>query len=103
MSELNFEPYVVVMATFPTHKVEELIKRSPEAMKKYPRDAVGSKHILTLHKRSDEGYTNISITKPLEGKLDAELKHQMKRQHMYDGIEGYESRVEVYYEITLDE
>ena len=91
----EMKPCVVVISTYPSHKSPEVRKRAREALKKYPRDAVGSTYLFTLADKTPKGFKLVSFTEPPEDKVWAEFDYQVQRQRVYDDIEGYESTVKI--------
>ena len=91
----EMKPCVVAISRYPSHKASEVGEKAVEAFKKYPRDAIGSTYLFSLGNKTFDGFEIVSITETPEDKVWAEFDHQMQRQRVYDGIEGYESTVEI--------
>ena len=93
--EYEFKPCIVAISRYPSHKASEVGEKAVEAFKKYPRDAIGSTYLFSLGKKTFDGFEIVSVTEPPVDKVWEEFEHQGLRQRVYDGIEGYESTVEI--------
>ena len=95
-----YKQCVVIKAKIPTHKMSEAQKVNQEALKEYPRDAVGGTILAYVGKDTLEGMETELIIEPAEGKLEAEIQHAVARMEMFNGIEGLEHTVEAYALLT---
>ena len=91
-----YKQCVVIKAKVPSHKISAATERNQEALKKYPRDAMGGTVLAYVGKTSLEGLETELIIEPAEGKLEAEIQHAVTRLQMFNDIDGCEYAIEVY-------
>lgn len=96
-------PFLVITAWYPTHKVSDVIKVYPEMLKKYPPSSLtefGEIAVNNAVTATEKGLKTMSFYDIKEGKLEEALKTARSALAMFQSIEGYEYKVEVWSTIT---
>jgi len=92
-------PYLVMSSWYPSHKVSDVIKTFTEMLKKYPPSVIAELGEILVNNAgtsSEKGLKNMSVYDIKEGKLEEALKIARSALAMFQPIDGYESKVEVW-------
>ena len=90
-------PYIWVTIYYPTHIRDEVIKKWVEAVRKFPEDPSLSETVVSLaNKTTKDGVKVVSIAKVKEGKLQEALMRTGRTLIMFQDIEGFEYKTELY-------
>ena len=91
---------IVLTSTYPSHKLSEVTDAFRKESKEQPPDTTHGQVIAHLGQKTSEGYKTIFIWEPAEGKLETALDTiALKQVEFYNGIEGYETSLEVWTDI----
>jgi hypothetical protein len=95
-------PYLIVTASWPSDKSDEVAKMFFEEMKKYPPDdSLGIPVVPAAFTRTLQGIEAMVVIEVKKGKLEDLLTREMNALAMFRNIQGYEAQVEIY--MTLEE
>jgi hypothetical protein len=95
-------PYLIVTASWPSDKSDEVAKMYFEEIKKYPPDdSLGTQVVPAAFSRTLQGIKAIVITEVKKGKLEDLLIREVNALAMFRTIPGYEAQVDTY--LTLEE
>ena len=90
-------PYIVENMWYPTAKVDEVVERYFELLKKFPPDESLAKEVvpgaITVGQQGVEAMTILDVK---EGKLEEALERCRNAMAMYIGIEGLEYSIQLY-------
>jgi hypothetical protein len=94
-------PYLIVTASYPSHKADVVAKKYLEVLKKYPPDnKLGSLVVPVAVTRNLQGIKAMVITEVKKGKLEDAMTRVGNELAMYRSIEGYEAQVETYFTLA---
>jgi hypothetical protein len=94
-------PYIFSTMLYPRNKGMEVAKMFFEAAKKYPDDGSLGKTLVPGALRSTyQGLESVAVIKVNKGKLDESLQRLGSFMPMFNDIEGFQSKVEVYSTIS---
>lgn len=95
-------PYIWVTAWYPSHIRDEVIKKWVESRRKFPEDPSLSEIVVSVaNKSTKDGVKVVSIAKVKEGKLQEALTRTGRTMIMFQDIEGFEYKTELY--ATIEE
>jgi len=90
-------PYIITNSLYPSDIVNDVAKRYIEAMTKYPpNEKLATEIVPCAVKSTHEGIQVISIAEVKEGKMDEAYKHCLGRMVMFQNIQGFEYRMDIY-------
>ncbi|MBA7622652.1 hypothetical protein ES703_30030 [subsurface metagenome] len=90
-------PYIWLTAWYPTHIRDEVMKKWIESRRKFPEDPSLSETVVNVaNKTTKNGLKIVNITKVKEGKLREALMLTAKTMIMFQDIEGFEYKTELY-------
>jgi hypothetical protein len=90
-------PYIFASSSYPTHKVNEVVEKYFEALKKYPPDRTLGKELIQAAVSTDEkGIKSLGVSLVKEGKLNEALTYIGKMMAMFQPIEGFEYKIRVW-------
>ena len=92
--------YMVVINWFPGSSADEVAKVYLEERKKYSRDKSLQKVVAECIRSDEKGLKTMGIAEVKEGRLQEALKRQQEILTMYRHIEGYTSKLEVWWNPT---
>jgi hypothetical protein len=88
---------VVLKASYPPHKAEEIMKIVPELAKKYqPDESIAEAVVRGAGRSTDIGYEGMTIWKVKEGQFDKLITRIMGAMSMYSNVEGYRWSIETW-------
>jgi len=95
-------PYIWVTAWYPSHIRDEVIKKWVESRRKFPEDPSLSETVVSVaNKSTKDGVKVVTIAKVKEGKLQEALERTGRTLIMFQDIEGFEYKTELY--ATIEE
>jgi hypothetical protein len=95
-------PYLIVTASWPSDKSDEVAKMFFEEMKKYPPDdSLGTPVVPAAFISTLQGIKAMVVIEVKKGKLEDLLTREGNALAMFRNIPGYEAQVETY--STLEE
>jgi hypothetical protein len=89
-------PYLVTQMTYPTHKIDEVVKTTMEMMKKYPPDENLMEILVMCSTRTENGIKFIGIGNVKEGKFEKAFELENNQVAMFYHIEGVETKTEIW-------
>jgi len=95
--------YLVITSWYPSHKVSDVIKTFTEMLKKYPPSVIAELGEILVNNAgtsTENGLKAMSVYDVKEGKLEEALKIARSALAMFQPVEGYESKVEVWSTVT---
>jgi hypothetical protein len=95
-------PYIWVTAWYPSHIRDEVIKKWVESNRKFPDDPSLAETVVNIaNKATKDGSKLVNIFLVKEGKLQEALTYIGKTMIMFQDIEGFEYKTELY--ATIEE
>ena len=89
-------PYLVNKMTYPTHKIDEVVKTTLEMIEKNPPDESLIETLAMCSRRTDKGIEFIGIFNIKEGKFEKAFEDTNNNNAMYFHIEGVETQTEIW-------
>jgi len=89
-------PYIFITSVYPSHKVDEVVKKYLEIIRKYPPDPSLGKSIVSATKLVEQGVKGIIAYEVKEGKFEEAMNRWMRSIGEFRNIEGYECSIEVW-------
>ena len=89
-------PYLFITSVYPSHKVDEVVKKYLEVTPKYPPDPSMGKALVSATKILEQGVKSFTAYEVKEGKLEEAISIWTKGIAEYRNIEGYETSIEVW-------
>jgi hypothetical protein len=90
-------PYIVIKTCFPNERATEAAKKYMEVIEKYPPDDSLAKVIIQSAIDVDEdGIHGLSISEPLEGKLEEALKRTETIMVEYLSVPDYRYEIKIW-------
>jgi len=90
-------PFIFVTSVFPSHKGPEVGKKFLEQLQKYPDDeSLGTTVVNAAVRAGTEGIQAVTITEVKKGKLEEAITRTNTVIAMYNEIEGFEYKVELW-------
>lgn len=81
---------------YPTHKIDEVVKKNLEIVPKYPPNPSLGESVVTAAKGVDQGIVSLTVYEVKEGKFDEAMEIWMKGAAEFRNIEGLEYSIEVW-------
>ena len=89
-------PYIFIKSVYPSHKVDEVVKKYLEIMPKYPPDSSLGESVVSATKLVEHGVISFTAYEVKEGKFEEAMNRWMKGMGEFRNIEGYECSIEVW-------
>lgn len=89
-------PYIVITTVYPSHKVDEVVKKYIEMLPKYPPVPSVGESVVSAVKTVEQGIKQLTVYEVKEGKLEEALNLWTKGSAEYRNIEGYGVTIEVW-------
>ncbi|MHA2036731.1 MAG: hypothetical protein ACW98X_09880 [Promethearchaeota archaeon] len=89
-------PYFFVKFTYPTHLIDEVLKKNLEVVSKFPPDPSLGEAVVTATSANDKGIISLNIFEVKEGKFDEASALVLRIVTEYRNIVGLEYTLEVW-------
>jgi hypothetical protein len=89
-------PYLVTTVYYPSDIIDEVIKTYLDMVKKYPYDKSLGEEVVHGSIRTRDGIKVLHIIDVKKGKLEKAVDFSNKRLAMFYGVDGYESKTQIY-------
>jgi len=89
-------PYIFIKSTYPSHKIDELLKKNLEVVPKYPPNPSLGETVVSATKADGQGIVSLSIYEVKKGKFEEAMDLWVKGQMEFRNIEGYEFSIETW-------
>lgn len=89
-------PYLFIKSTYPSHKIDEVVKKILEVMQKFPPDLSLGEQVAGATKADEKGIVGLTVYEVKEGKFDEAMKRWMIVMSEFRNIEGYEYSMDVW-------
>ena len=89
-------PYIFITAVYPSHKVDEVVKKYLELLPKYPPVPSLGKTVVNATKLVEQGVKSLSVYEVEAGKLEEAISLWTKGIAEYRNIEGYEVSIDIW-------
>ena len=93
-------PYIIIRTWYPTSKVDEVVKKYLEVMKKYPPDESLAKTIVqSATSSTKDGIETLTVSETVNEKLGDALNLSSRRLVEFRDIEGYNFEIKPWFTV----
>lgn len=89
-------PYIFIKSTYPSHKIDEVVKKYLEVLQKFPPDPSMGEQVANATRADGQGIVGLTVFEVKEGKFDEAMKRWMSAMTEFRNIEGYEYSMDVW-------
>ena len=89
-------PYIFIKTVYPTHKIDEVVKKYLEVLPKYPPDPSLGETVAAATNATEQGIISLTVYEVKEGKFEEAMNRWMTGAAEYRNIEGLEYSIETW-------
>ncbi|MBY8984575.1 MAG: hypothetical protein KGD65_05900 [Candidatus Lokiarchaeota archaeon] len=89
-------PFLFIRFVYPTHKIDEVVKKNLEIIPNYPPDPSRGETVVQAARGVEQGIESLTIFEVKQGKFDETMATWMKIAAEFRNIEGLEYSIEVW-------
>ena len=89
-------PYIFIKVVYPTHKIDEVVKKNIEILSKYPPDPSLGETVVAATNATEQGIVSLTVYEVKEGKFIEAQSRWLKAVTEFRNIEGLEYSFETW-------